>query len=203
MDKVAPWVYPKLCLASQSPRRQELLQQIGVSFNVQPADIDESVLIHESPNAYVKRISEAKALAVFNKHNLTIPVLAADTAVVKSGHILGKPESRSDAERMLNLLSGSSHQVITGVAVIDSQQSMYLESVSTVYFNPLSNMAIKQYIKTQEGFDKAGGYAVQGLAASFIHRIDGSYSGIMGLPLEQVSQLMLQFKIACWLNNNG
>ncbi len=177
-----------IILASQSPRRAELLSQMGVAFRTAPADIDERVLPGESPTDYVQRIATAKAQAVHALH-ADMPVIGSDTAVVVDAQILGKPGGRDDAVRMLLALSGRSHQVMTGVAICHENID-YRLSVSSVTFRTISQREAFAYWDTGEPADKAGGYAVQGLAAAFIERIEGSYSGIMGLPLFETMQLL-------------
>lgn len=196
----------KLILASGSPRRKELLEQIGVSFQVQSTDIDESVLPDESPEKYVTRLSAEKALAVF-QHQPDKVVLAADTSVVINGRILGKPTDTQDAVDTLKMLSGQSHQVLTGVSLIakagneDSQQKVEtIVTTTQVHFLPLSEQDINEYVATGEPMDKAGSYGIQGKAALFVDRIEGSYSNVVGLPLAQTGVLLKQFGIAVLKN---
>lgn len=189
-----------LYLASQSPRRQELLTQVGISFHVLDVTIDESVKENESAQNYVIRLAQEKALAGWKLVNLeTSTVLGSDTSVVINGQILGKPENRDDAKRMLALLSGNTHQVMTAVALtapapnnIQSEQYELTSvlSVSDVTFKVLSDSEIEQYVDSGESDDKAGSYAIQGLAAAFITHLSGSYSGVMGLPLFETVQLL-------------
>ena len=189
-----------LYLASQSPRRQELLTQVGISFDVLDVNIDESVKENESAQNYVIRLAQEKALAGWKLVNLeTSTVLGSDTSVVINGQILGKPENRDDAKRMLGLLSGNPHQVMTAVALaapapnnIQSEQYELTSviSVSDVTFKVLSDSEIEQYVESGECDDKAGSYAIQGLAAAFITHLSGSYSGVMGLPLFETVQLL-------------
>lgn len=179
-------------LASTSPRRSELLRQIKVDFQVLRVSVDETVQAEESAESYVKRVASMKAEAGWQASLKDRPVLAADTSVVIDGHILGKPETDSEARRMLLMLSGRCHQVMTAVAVQNALSSHCLLQVNEVTFSALSEADIDWYIASGEGHDKAGGYAVQGLAAVFIHHINGSYSGIMGLPLFETVQLLRQ-----------
>lgn len=182
-----------IILASQSPRRAELLDQVGVEFRAAPADIDEVVRDDERAADYVERIATAKAQAVrrqFPNH----PVLGSDTAVVIDQTILGKPRDRDDAVRMLMTLSGRTHDVLTGVALV-SDRTRYALNLSRVSFRPIDENEAAAYWATGEPADKAGGYAVQGLAAAFIERIEGSYSGIMGLPLFETMQLLGQIGV--------
>lgn len=177
-----------IILASQSPRRAELLRQVGVDFEIRAADVDEQVRSGESPAAYVRRVALAKAEAVRSRSR-SLPVLAADTAVVVDGRILGKPADRADALAMLARLSGRSHQVLSGVALL-GDASDYRLSTSRVYFREVIPGEAAAYWATGEPVDKAGAYAVQGLAAAFIERIEGSYSGIMGLPLFETLEML-------------
>jgi septum formation protein len=183
-------------LASRSPRRRELLQQIGVDFAVISADIDESVQAGEAPRQYVERIAIEKAQAGLSKLNgkEKRPILAADTAVIVDGQIFGKPVNDDDARRMLKQLSAKSHQVMTAVALAYNGTIEQATSVSEVRFAQLSEADIDWYLATGEGQDKAGSYAVQGLGALFIEEIKGSYSGIMGLPVRETGQLLKQME---------
>ena len=186
-----------LYLASQSPRRRELLTQIGISFTPQAVDIDESIKPDEIAEKYVQRLANEKAIAGLSllKHQ-NIAVLGSDTSVVIDGEILGKPKSDSDAKRMLTLLSGKSHKVMTAVTLAikseekDEPELTSIVSVSEVTFKKLSNDEIEQYIQSGEPTDKAGSYAIQGLAAAFITHLSGSYSGVMGLPLYETAALL-------------
>ena len=189
-----------LYLASQSPRRRELLTQVGISFDVLDVDIDETEKDNESAEDYVIRLAREKAITGWNVEKSKIkPVLGSDTAVVINGVILGKPDNDADAVRMLGLLSGKTHQVMTAVALVksvtsDTQLDQYelssTISVSDVTFKVLSDREIEQYVKSGECHDKAGSYAIQGLAAAFITHLSGSYSGVMGLPLFETVELL-------------
>lgn len=190
----------KIYLASRSPRRAEILSQLGVMFEVLPADIDESVYAIELPDAYVARLAKEKALACLNylkdKALPMLPILAADTTVAlhddasNSWLILGKPESAQDAFAMLKKMSGSSHYVYTAVAVVTAQGIVSRLSSTQVEFADLTDAEIGAYVDSGEPMDKAGAYGIQGLASTFIKRIDGSYSGVMGLPVYETSQLL-------------
>jgi septum formation protein len=177
-----------IILASQSPRRAELLAQAGIDFRVEPAHIDETVRADERAADYVERIAVGKALAVRAGHP-DRPVLGADTAVVLDQAILGKPADRDDGIRMLLALSRRTHDVLTGVAVA-ADTVHYRLNVSQVRFREISEREAEAYWATGEPADKAGGYAIQGLAAAFVERIEGSYSGIMGLPLFETLQVL-------------
>ena len=178
---------PRILLASASPRRSELLRQVGIAHEVRPVDIDEAVLHGEAPSAYVLRLAEAKAAALWRQAgpDLRRPVLAADTTVALEGEIFGKPGSLAEARSMLGRLSGRTHEVHTAVAVLHAGGAAARISRSTVTFRALTSAEIDWYWRTGEPADKAGGYAVQGRAAAFISHIAGSYSGIMGLPLNE------------------
>ena len=185
---------------SQSPRRQELLRQIGVSFNVLDVSIDETPLQHEAPLAYVRRIAHDKAHAAW-EHMVQqgLPasrVLAADTTVVLGDLILGKPFDRDDACKMLRSLSGQQHVVMSAVAVAFAGTLELVVSQTAVTFKTLSAADITRYAASEEPYDKAGAYAIQGRAAGFIARIDGSYSGVMGLPLFETVQLLEKFGVS-------
>ncbi|WP_434456848.1 septum formation inhibitor Maf [Stutzerimonas urumqiensis] len=187
-----------LYLASASPRRAELLQQIGVPFDIRICPIDETLLPGEQPAAYVERLARAKAKAVLE--TLTVPacVLGSDTAVVLKGRVLGKPADRDDAIAMLEALSGREHQVFTGVAVLD-RTNCQVEVVDTrVRFRRLRRDEIEAYWATGEPCDKAGAYGIQGLGAVFVERIEGSYSGVVGLPLCETARLLEQFGLYGW-----
>lgn len=183
----------QIYLASASPRRRDLLRQIGVECQVSPVDVDEAPHPGEAPAEYVLRLALAKARAGHEavRRLAPLPVLAADTAVTLDNEILGKPRDRQHALFMMRRLSGRSHKVLTAVALIDGEASSRL-SVSSVTFRPVSDQEILAYWNTGEPADKAGGYAVQGLAAAFIARLEGSYSGVMGLPLFETAELLQQ-----------
>ena len=188
---------PVICLASVSPRRRELLAQIGVTYCVAAADIDESVMTKEPPRDYVVRVASEKALAVRASGQL-LPVLAADTTVVLDGVIFGKPRDRQDCVEMLGLLSGRWHDVLTAVALADPAGVTTRLSESSVRFRVLTPEECAAYWDTGEPHDKAGGYAVQGLGAVFVESLRGSYSGVMGLPLFETAQLLQHAGIPYW-----
>jgi septum formation protein len=180
-----------LILASASPRRRDLLSQAGFVFEIHPAHIPEDPLNNEDPIAYVVRLARAKAQVVFDElSNPAAVVLGADTTVTLDGHILGKPEDTVDAARMLRLLSGHTHQVITGVAVITARGAEVAAEVTGVRFLALSDQEIAAYVATGEPMDKAGAYAIQGRAARWIPRIEGCYFNVVGLPLALVSTML-------------
>jgi septum formation protein len=185
-----------LILASASPRRRELLTQAGFDFEVHPAHIPEDPLPGEEPIAYVTRLACEKAQAVFTRlaqapaAGNDLAVLGADTTVTLDNQILGKPEDAADAARMLRLLSGRSHRVITGVALVTAKSTEVAAEVTAVRFLTLSEAEIEAYIATGEPMDKAGAYAIQGRAARWIPRIEGCYFNVVGLPLALVAALL-------------
>ena len=181
----------QLILASASPRRRELLQQIGLRFRVVVAAVDESVLEGESPADYVVRLARAKALEVQQREDVSLPVLGSDTAVILDGDILCKPGSRDEAEAMLGRLSGNTHEVYSAVAVVATNGEVFDRlNITRVTFAELEPSWIRSYVDTGDPMDKAGAYGVQGRAAERISRIEGSFSGVMGLPLFETSQLL-------------
>ena len=198
-------IQPRIYLASQSPRRRELLKQIGVNFEMllprydsrRGADTDEISLADELPEDYVQRICRDKANAGWRAlqfRNLPLfPVLAADTSVILDGKIIGKPLDREQTGDILRTLSGRQHQVLTAVTVIFDKRIETRLSVSNVTFSPLGEERIRRYILTNEPLDKAGAYAIQGCAAAFIQHLEGSYSGVMGLPLFETAELLQIF----------
>jgi septum formation protein len=185
-----------LVLASASPRRRELLAQVGFKFDVRPAHIPEDPRAGEDPIAYVTRLAREKAEVVYadltskSRSEDGLVVLGADTTVTLDNHILGKPENAQDAARMLRMLSGHSHHVITGVAVVTSRGAEVAAEVTAVRFLTLTDAEIDAYVATGEPMDKAGAYAIQGLAARWIPRVEGCYFNVVGLPLALVSTLL-------------
>ncbi|WP_432648892.1 Maf family protein [Methylomarinum roseum] len=180
----------QIVLASASPRRRELLDQIGVSYRVHVVDIDETPLLNELPRAYVTRIAAEKSAACCSQLNVGKPVLAADTAVVVQGRIMGKPQDFEHARQMLELLSGQTHQVYSAVSVRGDNRHEQAVSITDVTFRALTGNEIKAYWRTGEPRDKAGAYAIQGFASIFIQSIKGSFSGVVGLPLFETAQLL-------------
>jgi septum formation protein len=190
-------------LASKSPRRRELLKQIGVSYELllmrelaPRIDVDESPRPEETPHAYVERVVTLKtdtAERIMHERRLPQrPILTADTSVTFEGAILGKPENRDDAIRMLTRLSGQTHQVLTAVMVTNGGERHKVTTTSFVTFAPVSPDDIRRYVDTNEPMDKAGAYGVQGRAARFIAKLSGSYSGVVGLPLYETAGLLKQ-----------
>jgi septum formation protein len=187
-------------LASASPRRGELLRQIGVRFEVRPAEIPERQLPGEAPDAYVLRLATAKANAVWQGLSPAErrPVLAADTAVVLDGRVLGKPVDRTEAAAMIAELSGRTHVVLTAVALRCGDAAETLLNRSEVRFRATTAEERAAYCSTGEPYDKAGGYAIQGHAALFVEHLSGSYSGVMGLPLFETATLLARCGVALW-----
>jgi septum formation protein len=191
----------RLVLASASPRRAELLTAAGFEFDIDPVHVDESRQAGETPAAYVERVARSKAAAGGTRHPSRV-VVGADTVVVLEDDVLGKPRDEADARAMLRRLSGRSHEVMTAIAVASNGGRLRGESASasqdlrahvertTVWFRALSDQEIEWYVRSGEPMDKAGAYAIQGLAARFIPRIDGSYSNVVGLPLAALADLV-------------
>lgn len=184
-----------LVLASASPRRAALLDQLGVTYTVEPADIDERERARETPNDYVRRVALEKAETVCDRRGRTEPVLGADTAVVIDDRIMGKPADYTDAAAILGALSGRWHEVFTGVALVHRTASV-IAVRSRVKFRVLENSEIAAYWDTGEPADKAGAYAIQGIGGAFIERIDGSYSNVVGLPLMETLALLTRAGIS-------
>ena len=195
-------------LASRSPRRRELLNQIGVKYepllfregNRQDVETDEAVHPGELPDAYVRRVTRQKVEAAWHRVVMRrglrrTPVLAADTTVALATQILGKPADRDDAQRMLALLSGTCHRVLTAVAVQLESRVELVVSETLVTFTRLDEARIAAYVASGEPFDKAGGYAIQGRAGAFVERLEGSYTGVMGLPLYETANLLRLFGV--------
>jgi septum formation protein len=200
----------RIYLASRSPRRRDLLKQIGLPYELlllredlrRGPDIDETSLPDESPGVYVLRMAQEKAAMAVRqiayRRLPQKPVLAADTTVVFDGQIVGKPDDAEHAARILRALSGREHQVLTAVALALRDQVETQISVSSVWFREISDADIRRYCSSGEPLDKAGAYGIQGRAGAFVTRITGSYSGIMGLPLAETVELLQKFDIAVW-----
>lgn len=184
-------------LASASPRRKELLRQIGARFSLAPVDVDETPWAGETPEDYVVRLALAKARAAFGDAG-GLPVLGADTTVTIDGRILGKPENEEESVAMLRSLSGRSHRVLTAIALVSADRSAWRISDTRVTFAPVTVAQCRRYWQTGEPADKAGGYGIQGFGAVFIDKIEGSYSGVAGLPLAQTRELLELFAIPYW-----
>lgn len=195
MDNSRP---AQIILASASPRRRELLDQINIKAIVQAVDIDESQKQDEPVNEFVERLAMEKAQRGFDTiiNEDALPVLGSDTVVEIDGVILGKPENRQHAKEMLQQLSGKKHKVHTSVAIVTKDRSIIATSSSQVHFKSLQLQEIESYLASAEADDKAGAYAIQGIAAQFVKNINGSYSGVMGLPLYETVELLKQCGIA-------
>lgn len=186
----------KLILASQSPRRREILENLGLSFRVVTADVDETCT-EQDPRRYVEELALRKGQAVLERLRAeqeidrNTVILAADTVVAAEGEILGKPRDRADAEHMLRLLSGKTHQVISGIALLSAECTAVASEVTGVRFSPLTESDLDFYVSSDEPYDKAGGYAVQGLASLFIDGLDGDYFNVVGLPVKRLHDLLL------------
>lgn len=196
-----------LVLASASPRRRELLTQIGVRHRVQVADVDESLLAGETPEDYVRRLARAKAGAVLrllqagsgpDREAGDLPVLGADTTVVIDGDVLGKPADAGEAMAMLQRLSGREHRVLTAVALVAAGRESVRLSDTRVRFRQLSAAVIERYVATGEPLDKAGAYGIQGLGGALVAEIAGSYTGVVGLPLGETIDLLDAFSVPYW-----
>lgn len=192
-----------LILASASPRRKELLEQIGVNFTVQPINIDETPLLDEQPCEYVQRLAKEKALACFQLTDQCSVVMGSDTTVVYAGEILGKPLNREHAAEMLMRLSGSTHEVMTAVAVISAERQCLKLVTTEVSFKQLTLEQCYAYWQSGEPQDKAGSYGIQGLGAVFVEQIKGSYSAVVGLPLAETAEMLEQFGIPVWQRMEG
>ena len=182
-------------LASQSPRRRELLTKLGLCFSVVPADVDETMQQGKDPRDEVARVCRAKAQAVRARGHDKDLIIAADTIVVVQGEVLGKPKDREDAARMLRLLSGKDHEVMTGLTVLQAEQSRTLVETAKIHFRQLDEQELAAYIATGEPMDKAGAYGIQGLASIFITGITGDYYTVMGLPVCRLAETLKDFGI--------
>lgn len=189
---------PILCLASMSPRRRELLAQIGVPHTVAAAHVDESLLPAEQPADYVARLARLKAITV-RQRGEPLPVLAADTTVVLEGSVYGKPAGRADGLAMLAALAGRTHQVLTAVALATDGSVALRVNSSSVRFRGIDRAEMEAYWETGEPRDKAGGYAIQGYGAAFVAELSGSYSSVMGLPLLETAELLRAAGLRYWI----
>ena len=186
-----------LILASGSPRRKLLLEQLAIIFEIEPPNVDESVVIGEAPEIYVTRLSEKKAQTVAGKHFGKAVILAADTTVVLHGNIMGKPESKEHGLQMLNELSETRHDVLTGVSICSGSRTETFCVRTEVTFRYLGEMEIAWYWETGEPHDKAGSYGLQGAGAAFVETLTGSYSNVIGLPLSETVLMLRDFSIEC------
>ncbi|HXS03885.1 MAG TPA: Maf family protein [Rhodanobacter sp.] len=184
-----------LYLASQSPRRRDLLRQLGMDFAVLDVDVPEQRVPHESPHDYVRRVARDKACAGLTKLGAAADalVLGADTEVVLDGEVFGKPGNGDDAAAMLRRLSGRTHEVISAVWLVGADRAQCAVCISQVRFAVLDESSVAAYVATGEPFGKAGGYAIQGRGAALIEHLQGSYSGVMGLPLFETARLLREF----------
>ncbi len=187
-----------LYLASTSPRRRELLQQIGLTFEVLKVAVDETAEDEESPAEYVSRLAIAKARAAADLVGPEDIVLSADTTVVCDGKIIGKPATLEEAVSIWKSLSGRSHQVMTGVALLRGERVAHRVVITEVHFHPLQADEMEAYWRTGEPADKAGGYGIQGRGAVWVDRISGSYSNVVGLPLSETAEMLAGFGYSVW-----
>lgn len=192
-----------IVLASQSPRRQELLKQLNIPFEIVVSRVKEVFDPSEDPSKIVKELALQKGMWVQNHCRKSSIIISADTIVVAEGQILGKPKNIDDARNMLSLLSGKKHQVFTGLCIIDSELEKKAVDVgiTDVYFRNLDREEIEGYLRTSEPYDKAGAYGIQGLGAVFIDKIDGDFFTVMGLPVEKLYNILKTFNINIWYNN--
>ena len=181
--------HPELILASASPRRRDLLTQAGLTFSVLPADIDETYKPGEDPVTYVQRLAVGKARALRAAHPRAI-LLGADTTVVLSGRLLGKPADRAEAEEMLMALSGKMHQVHTGIALVSDAQTLQHVETTSVFLTDIPALELARYLDSCDSLDKAGGYGIHGYASRWIRRIEGDYFNVMGLPIAATVNLL-------------
>ena len=184
----------KIILASKSPRRKQILEQVGLDFTVEISDFDETQIKFKTPQEMVKKLSLEKAKIIAQKNPNAI-VIGADTDVFLNGEILGKPKSKQDAVRILKLLSGKVHEVVTGFTVISDKKSITKHVTSKVKFKKLTEAEIKAYVATGEPMDKAGGYGIQDKGGVFIENIEGDYFNIVGLPIFAVSEVLKKFGV--------
>ena len=191
---------PELYLASSSPRRRELLDQLGVMYSVLSLSVDETVRSGEPPADCVLRLARAKAQAGWeqSKSLSGLPVLGADTVVIIDNEILGKPSGREDAIAMLQKLSGETHEVLSSVALRRHNVERYILSRTQVVFRDISPQECESYWLTGEPADKAGGYGIQGFGAAFVAHLEGSYSGVVGLPLRETAEMLQEFGVSVW-----
>ena len=187
----------KIVLASQSPRRRELLGQMGLSFTIKKPNIDEEAYAGLPPQELVKTLSREKALHIARTEAPDTLVIGSDTVVVLDGVVLGKPAEEADAARMLAALSGRSHEVCTGVTVVQGDRVLSCAEVTEVQFRPLTEEEIAAYLRTGEPMDKAGAYGIQGLAALFVEGIRGDYANVVGLPIHRLGRMLLSFGVDC------
>lgn len=182
-----------MILASSSPRRKELLKQIGLEVEIQPADIDETPGVNENPEKYVQRMAMEKAICIRSKLGSAVPIISGDTIVVVDGSILGKPSSESQFRDMMQQLSGRQHEVLSAFTLLCKEINETSIQRTAVWFRPLSDLDIEEYWLSGEPEGRAGGYAIQGLGALFVERIEGSYSSVMGFPIFEIGQMLSKY----------
>lgn len=182
----------KIILASKSPRRKQIMEMLNIPFEIIVADIDEKINNKNNLRMEIERISFLKAMKIFNDNKDSI-VIGSDTIVTINNEILGKPKDKQEAKHMLSLLSNNVHQVITAVTILSNKESETFSTISDVYFNDMSEKEIDEYIETNEPIDKAGAYAIQGIGAKFINKINGDYYSIMGLPLSELNKRIQKY----------
>lgn len=181
----------KFILASKSPRRREILSELGLKFEILTADTDETCTLTD-PRKYVEELSLRKGSAIIDKIDSDTIIIASDTIVVCNGEILGKPRDRSDAKRMLDMLSNSKHDVISGIALISKSKAVTASETTHVFFDTMTEADKKIYLNSSEPYDKAGAYAIQGLASMWIKGIDGDYFNVVGLPVKRLRDTLLK-----------
>ncbi|HUD04551.1 MAG TPA: Maf family protein [Patescibacteria group bacterium] len=189
----------KIILASKSPRRKKILEQVGLNFEVMVSDFDETKIKFKTPQEMVEKLSLAKAKLIAKKNPGAI-IIGADTTVIFKKEIIGKPKSKADAFRILRLLSGNTHEIVTGFTVIKGSKSITKHVISKVKFKKLSNAEIKAYVATGEPMDKAGGYGIQEKGGLFMENITGDYFNVVGLPIFAVAQALKQFGVGITKN---
>lgn len=184
----------KVILASKSPRRKSILEQVGLKFSIVASDFDETKIKFKTPQEMVKKLSFEKAKIVAAKHPKAV-IIGADTTVIFKKEIIGKPKSKQDAIRILKLLSGNTHEIVTGFTVMEGKKSITGHIVSKAKFKKLSEQEIKAYVATNEPMDKAGGYGIQDKGGLFIEKIEGDYFNVVGLPIFAVSKALKEFGV--------
>jgi septum formation protein len=183
----------RVILASASPRRSELLRNAGIAFEVAPAEVHEEPFMNENPLEYAQRLARDKAQAVLARYPDGL-VLGADTVVIVDEHLLEKPQDTDDAKRMLRLLSGRAHEVVTGVCLTSSQYERTEAEITTVVFSSMSEQEIAEYVASGEPMDKAGAYGIQGIASRWVERIEGDYFNVVGLPIARVYRILTEYE---------
>lgn len=189
----------KIILASSSPRRAEILKQLNINFEINPSNIDENQFKCTSPEELVKRLSFEKAKFLLNNKEKNVTIIGSDTIVVINNEILGKPKNKEDALRMLSLLNGKKHSVLTGLCVLGYKNNVYFEEIlysyANVYFGNYSLCELKKYVETKEPMDKAGAYAIQGFGSFLVEKIEGDYYSIVGLPVQKLYKILNKYDL--------